>query len=262
MTLDEGGWRRSVVKVIAPPTGLRGIVELFWIDEWSAAETSGRQFRVVADDAPHVLWHVVDVDGARRVQRLTVVGSRACHHDVDLSGSSPADWRAASPRRAAAAHSSARQPFHEPVGTVSRSRQPDGSTNHSTDARRLPGCGGRSACDAHLIATAPALNSGPTRRMDWRVGSPRANERGGAGAHAANAGANGSRVERREFRHGTQTTAQNSTAARGARALALGRARQLDACRGRRRLRRPAAPDSRLPRTARPSAGCVRRARG
>src|SRR4029079_1313399 len=84
MTLDEGGWRRSAVKVIAPPTGLRGIVELFWIDEWSAAETSGRQFRVVADDAPHVLWHVGD--GARRVQRLSVVGSRACHHDVDLSG--------------------------------------------------------------------------------------------------------------------------------------------------------------------------------
>ena len=193
MTLDEGGWRRSVVKVIR---------------------------------------------------------------------SSAADWSAASPWRAAAAHSSARQPFHEPVSTVSRSRQPDGSTNSSTDARRLPGCGGRSACDAHLVATAPALNSGPTRRMDRRVGSPRANKRSGAGTHAANAGANDSRVERREFRHGAQTPAQNSTAARRARALALGRARQLDACRGRRRLRRPAAPDSRLPRAARPSAGCVRRARG
>ena len=74
MTLDEGGWRRSAVRVIAPPTALKGIVELFWIDEWSAAETSGRQFRVVADDAPHVLWHV-SRDGARRVQRLTVVGA-------------------------------------------------------------------------------------------------------------------------------------------------------------------------------------------
>ena len=84
-TADEGGWRRSAVRVIAPPTALKGIVELFWIDEWSAAETSGRQFRVVADDAPHVLWHV-SRDGARRVQRLTVVGSRAWHHDVDLSG--------------------------------------------------------------------------------------------------------------------------------------------------------------------------------
>ena len=84
MTLDEGGWRRRAVKVIAPPTGLRGIVELFWIDEWSAAETSGRQFRVVADDAPHLLWHVGD--GARGAQRLSMVGSRACHHDVDLSG--------------------------------------------------------------------------------------------------------------------------------------------------------------------------------
>ena len=85
MTLDEGGWRRSSVRVVAPPAVLSAIVELFWIDEWSEAETSGRQFRIVADDAPHLLWHV-SRDRERGAQSLTLVGSRACHHDVDLSG--------------------------------------------------------------------------------------------------------------------------------------------------------------------------------
>jgi len=85
MTLDEGGWRRPAVRVISPPAEVSGIVELFWIDEWSEAETSGRQFRIVADDAPHVLWHVSRESG-QGVERLTLVGSRAWHHDVDLSG--------------------------------------------------------------------------------------------------------------------------------------------------------------------------------
>ena len=85
MTLDEGGWRRPCLTIVAPPAALSGIVELFWIDEWSDAESSGRQFRVVADDAPHLLWYFGRA-GAHRTQRMTLVGSRAWHHDVDLSG--------------------------------------------------------------------------------------------------------------------------------------------------------------------------------
>ena len=85
MTLDEGGWRRSAARIVTPPASLDGIVELFWIDEWSDAETRARQFRVVADDAPHVLWHVCR-PRTHCVQRLTLVGARASHHDVDLSG--------------------------------------------------------------------------------------------------------------------------------------------------------------------------------
>ena len=85
MTLDEGGWRRPWVTVVAPPPALSEIVELFWIDEWSDAESSGRQFRVVADDAPHILWYFGRA-GAHRMQRLMLVGSRARHHDIDLSG--------------------------------------------------------------------------------------------------------------------------------------------------------------------------------
>jgi len=85
MTLDEGGWRRPWVTIVSPPPALCGIVELFWIDEWSDAESSGRQFRVVADDAPHILWNFGRA-GAHRMQRLMLVGSRARHHDIDLSG--------------------------------------------------------------------------------------------------------------------------------------------------------------------------------
>ena len=85
MTLDEGGWRRSKVRIVAPPVSLRGVVEMFWVDEWSSTEAAARTFRVVADDAPHVLWHIAH-NGRERTRRLHIVGARAWHHDVDLSG--------------------------------------------------------------------------------------------------------------------------------------------------------------------------------
>ena len=85
MTLDEGGWRRSAVRVVAPPPALRDLVELFWIDEWSGDEGHGRQFRIVADDAPHVLWYLDGADGLR-TQRVSLVGARAHYHDADLTG--------------------------------------------------------------------------------------------------------------------------------------------------------------------------------
>ena len=86
MTLDEGGWRRSRERTIAAPPSIRDIVELFWIDEWSQAESAGRTCRIVADDAPHVLWHFVGSGSRLTTQRLTLVGSRSAYYDVDLSG--------------------------------------------------------------------------------------------------------------------------------------------------------------------------------
>jgi len=85
MTLDEGGWRRPNVRVVTPPPALRDVVELFWLDEWHDAATTAHSFRIVADDAPHILWYLSG-DRALRTQRLSVAGARAWHHDANLQG--------------------------------------------------------------------------------------------------------------------------------------------------------------------------------
>ena len=85
MTLDEGGWRRPNAQIVAPPPALRDVIEFFWIDEWSDDTATDHSFRVVADDAPHILWYL---SGGRslRTQRLSVAGARAVHCDVYLGG--------------------------------------------------------------------------------------------------------------------------------------------------------------------------------
>jgi AraC-like DNA-binding protein len=85
MTLDEGGWRRSTVRIFAAPPTLRDLIELVWVDEWSDDETRSRQFRIVADDAAHLLWYLGGADG-RRTERVSIVGARSRYHDADLSG--------------------------------------------------------------------------------------------------------------------------------------------------------------------------------
>jgi len=85
MTLDEGGWRRPNVRLVMPPTELRDVVEFFWLDEWNDAATTAHSFRIVADDAPHILWYLSG-DGVLRTQRLSVAGARAWHHDANLAG--------------------------------------------------------------------------------------------------------------------------------------------------------------------------------
>lgn len=85
MTLDEGGWRRTNVRVVTPPPILRDLVELFWLDEWNDEATTAHSFRIVADDAPHILWYL---SGERvlRTQRLSVAGARSWYHDANLQG--------------------------------------------------------------------------------------------------------------------------------------------------------------------------------
>jgi AraC-like DNA-binding protein len=84
MTLDEGGWRRPNVRLIAPPAVLSDVVEFFWVDEWTNDVTRAHSFRIVADDAPHILWYLTG-DELLRTQRMVIVGARARHHDVSLS---------------------------------------------------------------------------------------------------------------------------------------------------------------------------------
>lgn len=85
MTLDEGGWRRPNVRVVSPPPALRDVVELLWLDQWNDEATTAHSFRIVADDAPHILWYLSG-DHVLRTQRLSVAGARAWHHDANLHG--------------------------------------------------------------------------------------------------------------------------------------------------------------------------------
>jgi hypothetical protein len=81
--LDHGGWGRADLAVLQPVAPLSGVVEFFWIDEWSSRRRPSRQFRIVADDAPHVIWHVYG--GRHRSQTLGLVGGRSTYRDVDVS---------------------------------------------------------------------------------------------------------------------------------------------------------------------------------
>ena len=74
-----------MVRLVAPPATLRDVVEFFWLDEWSDDATTSHSFRIVADDAPHILWYLSG-DRLLRTQRLSVAGARAWHHDASLAG--------------------------------------------------------------------------------------------------------------------------------------------------------------------------------
>src|SRR4051812_13612090 len=73
--LDQGGRRRSLSTILAPPPALASVVESMWIDEWPRRTVSGA-WRIVADDAPHIIWHLLDDPAGRRRDRICLVGAR------------------------------------------------------------------------------------------------------------------------------------------------------------------------------------------
>jgi AraC-like DNA-binding protein len=76
VTLDEAGRGVPTLRFIAPPADLAGIVEHIWIEESSATRTRG--WRIVPDDASHVLWH----EYASHAE-VHVVGARSRFVDID-----------------------------------------------------------------------------------------------------------------------------------------------------------------------------------
>jgi AraC-like DNA-binding protein len=76
VTLDEAGRGVPSLRFIAPPADLAGIVEHIWVEENSASTRRG--WRIVPDDAPHVLWH----EYASRAE-VHVVGARSHFVDID-----------------------------------------------------------------------------------------------------------------------------------------------------------------------------------
>ena len=85
VTLDQAGSARAALSIIAPSAPLAGVVEHVWVEEQERVPAGGsRAWRIVPDDAPHVLWHRYARHGIVR-HRLLLVGARSVFADIDTS---------------------------------------------------------------------------------------------------------------------------------------------------------------------------------
>jgi len=84
VTLDQAGWHRSTLVMRPPPASLSAFVDFLWIDERPRRSPRSHQWRIVADDAAHIIYTRHDSDAGER-HRLHVVGARTRYADVDCS---------------------------------------------------------------------------------------------------------------------------------------------------------------------------------
>lgn len=84
VALDQAGRARNDLHLLRPPPGLAGFVEFMWVQRRLQSDATAAAWRIVADDAPHLLWHVSEVKGQQR-HRLALVGARTRHVDADAS---------------------------------------------------------------------------------------------------------------------------------------------------------------------------------
>jgi AraC-like DNA-binding protein len=82
--LDNGGWGSASTLMIDVPPALGDIAEHIWIDDWRIHRALPREYRIVADIAPHL---IVNVFRGRSGPCATaiVVGARTRHLDVDAT---------------------------------------------------------------------------------------------------------------------------------------------------------------------------------
>lgn len=86
VTLDQAGWQRSALVVLPPPPQLVDIVELLWLDTRPHSRSGKRDWRIVADDAPHVIYaRFTEPGSGREGHRLSIVGARRTYEDIDCS---------------------------------------------------------------------------------------------------------------------------------------------------------------------------------
>lgn len=86
VTLDQAGLARSALVMVQVPAPLRNVVDLVWIDERPRLALASPQWRVVPDDAPHLIYYrYVDGHPGTEHHRLNVVGARSTYVDVDCS---------------------------------------------------------------------------------------------------------------------------------------------------------------------------------
>lgn len=84
VTLDQAGWNRSTLVLQPAPLALSDLIEFLWIDERPRHSRLRHQWRVVADDAPHIIYSRFD-NASGVSHRLNVVGARTLYTDVDCT---------------------------------------------------------------------------------------------------------------------------------------------------------------------------------
>ena len=80
VTIDQGGARADALRVVR----LAGnAAEFLWVDEAPAGEAA-KAWRIVADDAPHIVYAVSNTPTGHR-SRINLVGARTTFADLDLT---------------------------------------------------------------------------------------------------------------------------------------------------------------------------------
>jgi AraC-like DNA-binding protein len=86
VTLDQAGWARDRLVMTRPAPELADFVEFFWIDDRHRSAREFDTWRIVADDAPHVIYYRYSDPVAKTERhRLNVVGARERYADVDCT---------------------------------------------------------------------------------------------------------------------------------------------------------------------------------
>ena len=86
VTLDQAGRARDRLVTTQPPRELADLVELFWIDDRHRSACRIDTWRVVADDAPHIIYYRYSDPVANSDRhRLHIVGARERYADVDCT---------------------------------------------------------------------------------------------------------------------------------------------------------------------------------
>ena len=84
VTLDQAGWGRAALILLPPPLALVDLVDFLWIDQRPRARSAGDRWRVVPDDAPHIIYcRFTDERRLAEQHRLHVVGARERYVDID-----------------------------------------------------------------------------------------------------------------------------------------------------------------------------------
>jgi AraC-like DNA-binding protein len=84
VTLDQAGWRRSTLVISPPPPMLEGVIDFLWVDERPRLSPRSHEWRIVADDAAHVIYaRFTDGRTGTETHRLHVVGARPQYADID-----------------------------------------------------------------------------------------------------------------------------------------------------------------------------------
>jgi hypothetical protein len=86
VTLDQAGWMRAALVMMPAPPRLADVVDFLWVDERPRLSPTSHQWRIVADDAPHIIYaRFVDARTHTERHQLHVVGARPFYADVDCT---------------------------------------------------------------------------------------------------------------------------------------------------------------------------------